>query len=388
MAYERLTQLLSKIEKKPVEICAAFVFKFGNLLLAEELPRDDEPYQFSAREGLEFEPWEPPSKILEEIKRGLECHPNVFHLHDLDVSPELSVVGTRTGMLVEGPIYTMEIQLPKGRQHFQDGDVSEHFTVIWSGSPFAAYTAIEDIPLYTNIAHEFRELARNQIEESTRYKAPLFGPCPVSTDIIVVVANTPDITTTQALRSYEHHGTLYLVIDEHIHVTKFMQQLFDISHMYWEGYYELILERSESIEMDIEIQNRFSEASQAVNTMAITPSWKVWKTSKLATLAALEIGQMYKLVVQYDEACWRYDNQRREYLKRICDIPHLSKLRRYTAEDCQRDFRTPSSITAALEFLEKQIETARNIRSLVLASLLGAVVGAVITGVLSLIKTK
>jgi hypothetical protein len=97
---------------------------------------------------------------------------------------------------------------------------------------------------------------------------------------------------------------------------------------------------------------------------------------------------MYKLVVQYDEACWRYDNQRREYLKRICDIPHLSKLRRYTAEDCQRDFRTPSSITAALEFLEKQIETARNIRSLVLASLLGAVVGAVITGVLSLLKTK
>lgn len=388
MAFEQLTQQLTKFEQEPAEVTAAFVFKFGALLFAEELPSDSEPYQYTALEGLRSEPWEPPAKMLEEIKRALDCHPNVFHLSEIGDPTEVAVSGTRTGMLAEGRPYRMEIQLPKGRQQFQDGEISEHFTVIWSGSSFAAYAAIEDTPVSTNIAHEFRELARKQVEASTKYKAPLFGPCPIWTDIVVAVVSRSNSTTKQALRSYERRGTLYLVIGDEVPFARFMEQLFGASKRYWEGFYELMLARSESIEMDIEIQNRFEQASQAVTTMATTPPWKIWETSKLATQAALEIGQMHKLVVQYDEACWGYDNQRRNYLRMVGDVAHLAKIRRHTGENCQRDFRTPSSITAALEFLEKQIETARNIRSLVLASLLGAVVGAIITGVLALLKTK
>lgn len=388
MPYERLTQLLSETERRPVEVTNAFVFKFGAFLLAESSPDEEDPNLSTARENLRQESWEPRPNMLEEIKAALEGHPNVFHLKPIDAETPLSVWGDRTGMLAFGPSFSMEIQLPRGRQKYQDMDTSEHFMVLWSGSYFGAYAPIEDTPIYTNIGHEFREIARKQIRSSTRYLSPTIGPSPVWTDIVVAQVKTARSSSAEPLRSFAHEDTLCLMLDERIDINDCMQDLFSLSHRYWYGYYELSARRSEHLETDAEIQNRFDESSQSVSKMATTPSWKIWQISDLATKAALEIGQMHRLLVQYEDACWGYDNNRREYLKAIQEVPHLCKLQRETAGECRRDFRPPASINAALEFLEKQIETARNIRSLLLASLMGAIVGSVITGLLDLIRNN
>lgn len=388
MAYERLNELLSGFENKPVKTTSAFVFKFGAILIAEELPNEDEPNQFSALDSLRQDSWRAFEGMLKKIKSAIEKHPNVFHLRSLDDSGALSVYGTRTGMLVDGALLILEIQLPRERQVYQDRDASEHFTVIWDGSYFAAYAPIEDVPVFTNIAHEFRELARKQIEAETTYKAPLFGPCPIWTDIIVVHTEESHSSGVPLVRSYEHEGDLYLILSKGADNDRFMRSLFTLSHRFWYGYYQLALERSEMIDLDLEIQNRFDEASQTVSTMATGPGWKVWQSAKLARRAALEIGKIHRLVVRYESACWGYDNQRREYVKRLTEVTYLAQLKRDTSESCRRDVRPPRSIGNALSFLEKQIELTNSVRYLILASLLGAIVGAIITGLLGFLKSK
>jgi hypothetical protein len=388
VAYERITKVVSEEEERPITVTSAFIYKFGAVLLAESLPSENEPSRYSNLNRLMQEPWEPSSNMLEEVQDALDAHPNVFDLKQIDPSQPLSAYGTRTGMLVDGPLFTMEVRLPKRSQHFEDGDVFEHFNVICDGSYFGAFASIDDIPVSAYIAHEFRELMRIQIEKATRYKAPRFGPCPIWTDIIVVFTDSMDSPSVPIVRSHLHQRKIYLVIDGRNWGREFAQWLFHLSLSYWRGFYQLSLQRLELVELDEEIQRRFVDAWQSVAAMSTTAGWKLWATSKLATCAALEIGQIHNLLMRYDECCWSYDNQRRDYLKLSYEVPHLSKVYRNMQGYTRRDFRPPSSIGAALEFLEKQVEVAKNIRSLILASLLGAVVGAIVTGLLSSVGHK
>lgn len=385
MSHEGLSKLLSGIEGKQIEVIEAYVFKFGALLFVKEPPKKATPNQPVVDDA----PINAPdfsSGDLATMKAALGKHPNVFHLKNLDDEEQPEIYSSNKGMLINGSIFTMDINLPTARQKYQDMRGSENFKVIWNGSYFGAYATVQDTPVYTNIAHEFRELAREQIEKETKYKSPLFGPSPVWTDIIVAQVETGSLSDPPRAYSLEYEDDLYLLIEKDADIDSFMQRLFYQSRRYWYGFYELMLTRSTLLDLDIELYNRFSEASGTVQAMALIQNWKIWATSKLATRAGVEIGKIHQLVVESDRACWDYDNQRREYLSITQHLPHFSKLRQSTARFVRRDVRPPRPIGSALEFLEKQIEVARNIRSLVLASLLGAVTGALITGLLSLFK--
>lgn len=386
MSYERLSELLSGLEGKPIKVVEAHIFKFGALLFVKEPGKKAEPNQPVVGDSPADQPDLPSPGDLADIKAALGKHPNVFHLKNLDDEGGPQIYSSDKGMLINGSTFTMDINQPRARQKYQDMQGSENFKVIRSGSYFAAYTTVQDTPVYTNVAHEFRELARVQIEKETKYKAPLFGPTPVWTDIIVAQVEAGSLSCPTDVRSHENRDDLYILIEKGVDIDSFMQWLFYQAVIYWCGFYELMLQRSEMIDLDSELYDRFSEASGTVQAMTLIQNWKIWSTSKLATRAGVEIGKIHQLVVQCDRACWDYDNQRRDYLSTVQHLPHFSKLRQLTTRYVRRDVRPPRSISSALEFLEKQIEVARNIRSLVLASLLGAVTGALVTGLLSLFK--
>jgi hypothetical protein len=369
MPYEDLAELLSGLERCQTKVREAYIVKFGALLFSEEVPDKSDPNPFAARERIDEPDWESPQDIYGEFRRALESHPNVFHLATIGQQVELEVNGSRSGMFVEGPLLKFEVRLPKARQQFQDMDCTEQFQVISNGSYFVAFATIEDAPVYSNIAHEFRELAHEHIEKETRYKVPLFGPTPVWTNIYLAIVDA-DKSRSSSLESYEHEGDLYLVLEGESHLSEFMNWLFYTFRRFWGRFYDLKLNRLLAIELDVEIQNRFAVASEAASNLVIAPIWKVRMTSKLATKAALEIATLYKLVLQYDEACWSFDNQKADYLNELRDVQHLSKLQTKMAEFCRRDFRLPNQIAPALGFLEKQIDLFRNVRSLLLASLL------------------
>jgi hypothetical protein len=387
LSREEISRFFAKRDGTSVEVPEVHVFKFGAILLAEDTPGEDEANRYTACEKLNSGPWQPKEDILEELVRALRNHTNVFHLESPDdLAP--SFQGTRTGMLVDGPAITMEIHLPKSKQKFPDEDSPESFSAMINGSFFGAYAPAKSAPAPSFIGHEFRELVRTLVETSTTYKAPLFGPCPVFSSVFVGFVGSSTPTASVVIRSREFQGDLYVLVEGGADKQRTMKWVFALANNCWQGFYALSLFRCELIDLDVEIQNRFEEASQTVVKLAKTPGWKIWETSKLGTQAALEIGEVHRLVIKYDEACWGYDKQKSEYLKILFGVPHFSKLRRTTADYCVRDVRPPARISQALEFLEKQVEVARNIRSLVLASLMGAMVGSLVTGILTLAKGK
>jgi hypothetical protein len=384
MAYERLSRLIERLAGKPIQVSDAFLFKFGALLIAEELPDDDEVYQYTAEKDLRDSSWSPPPNVVEEIRDALEKHPNVFRLKET-FKREQDHTGECTGMLVTGSVFTMEVHLPQARQEFKDRETPEEFNVISSGSYFAAYSPIDDIPAASAIAHEFRQLARKQIETSTRYKAPLFGPCPAHPDVIVVRTSGGGGIPYQ---SYEHDGNLYIIYDTTGSTGDVMDSLFFMAGRYWHGYYEALLDRCDAIELDVEIQNRFSAVSETVAELLTISAWRFWAVNSLSRRAALGIARLHELLLDYNSLCWSYDNFRRDMLDRTKEQPLFSKLQPLLAKYSRRDFRPPQSIAEALSFLGKQIEVGRNVRSIVVASVIGALVGAFLTAMIGLLPPR
>lgn len=386
MAYERLAKLISNLEGAPVQISDAFLFKFGALLIAQETPPETDEHQYSATKALRNSSQTFPIEITKTIRKALEEHPNIFHVKNAGDKTVESIYGACTGMLVIGPAFTMEVHFPQAQRQFEDCDTPEQFNVISNGSYFGAYSPIDDVPVFSAIANEFRELARKQVEANTPYKVPLFGPTPVHPDVIITRINGNGEKT--AMRAYEYEGNLYIVCDADSRTESLMEFIFYRAGKYWHGYYELLLDRSGSIDLDIEIQNRFSDLSSDIAKLLSTPAWKFWAVSSTSKRTALSIAKIHELMIEYHSARWFFDNARRDFLNRIKDQHLFSKLNRITKEDCRRDFCPPKSVTEALAFLEKQIEVGRNIRSLVVASVLGAVIGAVLTGCVGLVAKQ
>ncbi len=123
-----------------------------------------------------------------EINEALKQHKNIFGIEKLS-NDDYSYSRSHLELFIyKGNIYKLKVNLPSRFQKYGDLNSKdiEEFMVLYSGSAFCSYSKINEFPIFTHIAHEFREILKEQIDEKTQYFNHIIGPSPLHTDIYIV----------------------------------------------------------------------------------------------------------------------------------------------------------------------------------------------------------
>ncbi len=380
--FDRLTDLLSSLGEKNLKIRKVILVKFGSLLFAQP-PKSPEQEEADSKE-----PRELPRNVGTLVYEALKSHPNIFEPEQISEEEDQEAEGSRDGFFVKGAFYNYRIHLPKAKQKYKDMDCAEHFSVVSRGSLFAAYREVEGVPIWSNIGHEFRELAREQIEKVTPLKCPNIGPCPIHPDFVIVVRDDEQEEQGALPKRYLEDSDLFIVVsDPRPTVDLVLDCFFDFGFSL-EGFYDLALSRNEAIDTSDEMEIHFSEASERVEELLQTPSWKFWETHALARKARMSVAMVHGSLVDLESQLLYYERDRAERLDSLEKDRDAGLLFEYVQGMTAPGIVVPPSLTAALSFFESELQLYGNIRSLLYASLLGAIVGSLLSGFLSYLALK
>jgi hypothetical protein len=388
--YTNLAARLVEFGEIRPQIRKAFILKVGCLLLAEIAPPHG-PLPISGRAevyNLQEDGDAPIPDGAESILGALEKHPNVFDVVPPPAWDHWGSRGGKFGAIVEGPVFSLRVHLPKAQHKYQDMDCVEHFSVLSDGSIFGAFSPIHDAPCFANIGHEYRELARSQIEKSTKYKSPTIGPTPVHPDFYFVFLEEVEEGRGEP-RIYGRDGDIFVVSDEpgsqelRVILETFLDIRTAIENFYW-----LQMSRNNLIDYEVETSTHFSEIADSVSSLISASSWQLWQKRKFTQLAKLSLAQIQVCLVQFESDLSSFERLRRRFLADIKKHPILRHAYDYFDEMAESEIEIPSTLGNALDFFESEFQLYRNVRSLLIASLLGGVVGALLTGLIALITAK
>ncbi len=381
--FDRLTATLSALGEKDLHIKEAVVVKFGHLLLAGLTVPSNSDFPITEEEAIGEKPFEYPRNVVSTIHAALKDHPNVF---DPRIIVEISEVrwGDKFGFFVHGNICQYRIHLPKAKQKYTDDmDTEEHFSVLCDGSMFAAYAPIQDFPIWSNIGHEFRELGRSQIESKTSLKSPNIGPCPIHPNIVIVVREHSEEDKDQVRKYYHQDDDIFFVTSVSNLTTELVAECFLIFRSSIGDFYELAVNRVHMLNQNVEVSNHFSAASSKIRELMEMPSWNIWRTRAASRQARISIASVHERLVELEGELLDYASARAGALENLRKSGEASPLYDYCKGMTEADVNVPPSFGSALTFFEGELQLYGNIRSLLYASLLGAIVGSLLTGVLS-----
>jgi hypothetical protein len=364
--YDDLTDLLSGLGETGLSIKGAVLVKFGTILLAKPNAKSSEP----------------PRGVSPVIHSALKSHPNIFEPKEILEQGEEETSGTKYGFFVKGPFFHYRVHLPTAKQKYRDMDSAEHFSVVSNGSMFAAYVEVEDVTVWSNIGHEFRELATKQIEKETGLKCPAIGPCPIHPNIVVVFCDDAEKRAAPSVKKYRHDDDILVVTSDNRPIAEIVLDLFFDYGLSLEQFYDLAVSRSDLLDASSEMESSFLTASASVDELLKTPSWRLWKTHVLSRQARVNVATVHQNLVALESGLLVYGSDRSRTLQSLRKDRDAALLLDYVRDITAPEIGVPSSLASALGFFEAELQLYGSVRSLLFASVLGAIVGSLFTGVL------
>jgi hypothetical protein len=150
-----------------------------------------------------------------------------------------------------------------------------------------------------------------------------------------------------------------------------------------EQFYDLMRDRCDLIDLMTEVQDNFSAVSESIAELLHAPSWEFWKTRRLSRHARIKMASVHGSLVDLESNLLGYERNRSESIEMVRKDRDASLLSVFFRNLTKPDVAIPSSLGAALAFFESELQLYGNIRSILLASLLGAIVGALLSGVVA-----
>lgn len=247
----QISEILTELGETQTEVISVHVLKLGCLCFS---PFEDPtintrfPLTRLRETSKSYDRWDrKPEQIYGALLDGLEQHSNIFDINRHDEEAHDRSIFRENGILIDGDVCSLRVGLPRRLQKFSSehlpGEPSiENFNVLLSGSLFGAYSEVEDYPTDIYIGHEFRELARTQVERTTDFKAPLFGPAPIHPDICIVTVK--DQEQNRGTRVYGHRGDAVVVIGESTPIKDVVASIFYTTRGTIRDFYKVQLTRS------------------------------------------------------------------------------------------------------------------------------------------------
>ena len=389
--YPHLTKVLTDLGETDLQVHTAFVLHLGCVCLhpfehppLSRFPVTDlEKLLPSQREQNSSSP-----DFHAAIIKALEKHPNVFDIAILGKKPFGFVESHHAGTLITGKSFSLRVELPQRMQKYRayawHEKPTEHFEVVSNGSLFAAFAPIHDYPVWTHIGHEYRELLSTQIEKDTSLQSPSLGPSPIHPNFYFVLRKKRNQTPPLGTEVYTLKEDVFLVFDDNSQTNRDMaMDLFNDIQSALLHFYSLQLIRNFLIYYHTEIFNHFSDLSNSAKEIFAVPWWHIFKSSKFAHLGRISLSNIHKRYLEFETELFDFNRQRNRLLNIIKQHRILSNVYSYFYTITEPDIQVPQAFSRALDHFENELRTFGNIRSVVIASLLGAAVGAAITALLT-----
>lgn len=380
--------LLGILRDKQYAIASMYLMKFGTIAISTTDPDDDSLFEFTDRSRVDTEFENDGLAVCKEIASAVESHPNVFDFEVLNEDFPPSEYLTLGYKLFHGPIYKASVHLPKMQQKYQDMECEEHFSVFLSGTYFAAVTEINHLSGYSNMAHEFREIFRSQVQAKTKFHAPLIGPCPMHQDLFLIGVRVPSgVQSLDIPLLYTSGDDLYVVVS-YEKIDDYISEMFWDCLLYLCHFYELQLSRIKLIHIDTEIQARMSILVDAHTGFASAPVWRFRSIHRHLTVAREQLANIYQLRVEHSKEVSSYKRQRKLFLDRVSQSKLVYELNGDLKPYTRLDVDLPDSLLPSLQFFQVQADAKRGAYSLLIATLIGALIGGFITLAATLLSTS
>jgi len=132
--------VITAIEDQGRTVGDAYLIKLVTTTISDITTSEESPYPYSeTKEAASHIDHDQSEQIAKEIAGAVEKHPNVFNFRCIDPTFSADMFIDTNATLLDGPIYSADVHLPKKQQKYQDMDCEEHFSVLISGTYFAAY---------------------------------------------------------------------------------------------------------------------------------------------------------------------------------------------------------------------------------------------------------
>lgn len=402
MSFKPLTELLTRLGEKDIEVRRVAVLKFGCTCLSE-IPdtREEEQFPVTAREKLMSSLGKGDSggeelkeaELYEALIKALEKSPNVFNLKKRPAASKNSVdlgyflsFGGSTGMFIEGDLFSLEVEVPERIQKYTEihwgfsRKPIQKFKAISNGALFAVFAPISGYPGSTSIGQEYRELVSAQVDSETRFRSLAFGPVPMHSDFYLIFGKRDVAADEESPRVYSSGDDIFLVYDESAELSDAAEELFWAVGYEAMKFYRLQMDDSLLLEYDTEISNSFSELSDAVKGMVLDPWWNPYRKLKIARKGRKSLADTFTRLVEFETHLLSYNRSRAQLLDSVKRNRIISPVRHHIAEVTETEARVPSGLSSALEYFAAEVQTFRNITSILFGSLVGA--GAVLLAAL------
>jgi hypothetical protein len=205
---------------------------------------------------------------------------------------------------------------------------------------------------------------------------------------VIVVRDDEQEEEEDFPKRYLNDNDLFIVVsDPRPTVDLVLDRFFEFGFSL-ERFYDLALSRFDAIDTNEQMDAHFSEASGRVEELLQTPSWKFWETHALARKARISVAMVHASLVDLESRLLYYERDRAENLDTLKKDRDAGLLFEYVQGMTAPGIVVPPSLTAALGSFESELQLYGNIRSLLYASLLGAIVGSLLSGFLSYLALK
>jgi len=140
--------------------------------------------------------------------------------------------------------------------------------------------------------------------------------------------------------------------------------------------YDLLLAQTRLVDYEVEISNHFENLAGFVSRLRTTPLWRIRNYQRIVGSARDSLASSHIRYVGFETELLQYNVRRRQVLEIISGHRILSKALTYFQENTEPDYQVPQSMHPALRYFDDELRTALNLRVIITASLIGAVVGA------------
>ena len=382
MSYELLTDRLQELKIDNLKILELYILKVGCVSYSSD-PEEDIVDNITATKSSEL-PFA--DKIITEVHQALSKHQNVFDivLKEDDKGWEM---GTDNHTFISTGNIKLRIEQPARFQKYSEYSnraTIEKFNITFNGSTYIAYAPVSDISTLTHIAHEFREICQKQINEQTSFYNNVLGPCPIHPDIYVAFIEPLVEDDIDAIEILKNDEDILVVVRKKAKIHEIADEILEIIDNDIIDFYRLMSMRSELLSYNESIHNLFSTLSTNVVERINTPWYNLIKLSKHSKDARNSLALSYIQWAEFEELQMTQIKQREEFKNSIADNAILHNISDYLYEHSFHDAELPKSLQTSISYFEKELHLFSNLKAVISASLLGAILGSLLTGAISL----
>jgi hypothetical protein len=384
MSYELLTDRLQELKIDNLKISELYILKVGCVSYSNEL--EDEEVESTDVTKVSELPFA--DKIITEVHQALAKHQNVFdiNLKEDDKGWEMS---TDNHTFISTGNIKLRIEQPARFQKYNDYSnrvTIEKFNVTFNGSTYIAYAPVSDISTLAHIAHEFREICRKQINEQTSFYNNVLGPCPIHPDIYVAFIEPQDaeLAANDAIEILKDNEDIIIVVRKKSTIQEIADEILEIIDNDIIDFYRLMSMRSELLSYNESIHNLFSTLSTNVVHRINTPWYNLIKLSRHSKDARNSLALSHIQWSEFEDLQMSQIKQREDFKNSIAENAILQNFSEYLYEHSFHDAELPKSLQTSIGYFEKELHLFSNLKAVISASLLGAILGSLLTGAISL----